>query len=144
LRTAIRRRVGEAVFLQRCQVYKKRNIADHLPKERKTNVRRKPQNAYSMADYEDAKRALDRSQHELMHLNPSAARSLEEGLKKRSAFTRFESPDQLRRTLCCANVIESAFSIVETLCRKVKRWREGDQIERWVRAGLLVAEQQFR
>jgi len=77
LRTAIRRHVGEAAFLQRCQVHKKRNIADHLPKERKTNVRRKPQNAYSMADYEDAKRALERSQHELMHLNPGAARSLE-------------------------------------------------------------------
>jgi hypothetical protein len=26
----------------------------------------------------------------------------------------------------------------------VTRWREGDQIERWVGSGLLVAEQQFR
>jgi len=26
----------------------------------------------------------------------------------------------------------------------VKRWRDGDQIERWVGSGLLVAEQQFR
>jgi hypothetical protein len=26
----------------------------------------------------------------------------------------------------------------------VKRWREGDQIERWVGSGLLVAERQFR
>jgi hypothetical protein len=26
----------------------------------------------------------------------------------------------------------------------VKRWRPGDQIERWVGSGLLVAEQQFR
>jgi len=40
-------------------------------------------------------------------------------------------PDQLRRTLCCTNVIESAFSIVETVCRNVKRWRDGDHIERW-------------
>ena len=53
-------------------------------------------------------------------------------------------PDQLRRTLCCTNVIESAFSIVETACRNVKRWRPGDQIERWVGSGLLVAERQFR
>jgi len=41
-------------------------------------------------------------------------------------------------------VIESAFSIVETVCRNVKRWRAGDQIERWVGSGLLVAERQFR
>jgi hypothetical protein len=41
-------------------------------------------------------------------------------------------------------VIESAFSIVETVCRNVKRWHAGDQIERWVGSGLLVAERQFR
>jgi putative transposase len=41
-------------------------------------------------------------------------------------------------------VIESAFSIVETVCRNVKRWRAGDQMERWVASGLLVAERQFR
>jgi hypothetical protein len=29
-------------------------------------------------------------------------------------------------------------------CRKVKRWRAGDHIERWVGSGLLVAERQFR
>lgn len=53
-------------------------------------------------------------------------------------------PDQLRRTLSCTNLIESASSIVETVCRNVKRWRTGDQIERWVGSGLLVAERQFR
>ena len=26
----------------------------------------------------------------------------------------------------------------------MKRWRTGDQIERWVGSGLLVAERQFR
>jgi len=26
----------------------------------------------------------------------------------------------------------------------VKRWRDGDHIERWVGSGLLVAERQFR
>ena len=35
-----------------------------------------------MADYADAKRALDRLQRELMDLNPSAARSLEEGMEE--------------------------------------------------------------
>ncbi len=57
---------------------------------------------------------------------------------------RLRVPDQLRRTLSCTNVIESAFSIVENVCRNVKRWRNGDQIERWVGSGLLVAERQFR
>ena len=57
---------------------------------------------------------------------------------------RLRMPAQLRRTLATTNVIESAFSIVETVCRNVKRWRAGDHIERWVGSGLLVAERQFR
>lgn len=57
---------------------------------------------------------------------------------------RLRIPPQLRKTLSSTNVIESAFSIVETVCRNVKRWREGDHIERWVASGLMVAERQFR
>src|ERR1700704_5152593 len=144
LHAAVRRHAGEAALIQRCQVHKKRNVADHLPDEHKADVRRKLQNAYAMADYADAKRALELLHHELMHLNPSAARSLEEGLEETLTVHKLRVPDQLRRTLCCTNVIESAFSIVETVCRNVKRWRTGDQIERWVGSGLLVAEQQFR
>lgn len=144
LHTAVRRHAGESAFIQRCQIHKKRNVADHLPEEHRADVRRKLQNAYSMTDYADAKRALERLHHELMHLNPSAARSLEEGLEETLTVHKLRVPDQLRRTLSCTNVIESAFSIVETVCRNVKRWRDGDQIERWVGSGLLVAEQQFR
>jgi transposase-like protein len=144
LHTAVRRHAGESGFIQRCQVHKKRNVVDHLPEEHKADVRRKLQSAYAMADYEDVQGALERLHHELMHLNPSAARSLEEGLEETLTVHKLRVPDQLRRTLCCTNVIESAFSIVETVCRNVKRWRDGDQIERWVGSGLLIAEQQFR
>ena len=58
LHAAVRRHAGEAAFIQRCQVHKKRNVVDHLPEEHKADVRRKLQNAYAMADYADAKRAL--------------------------------------------------------------------------------------
>jgi putative transposase len=144
LHSAVKRYAGDAGFIQRCQVHKKRNVIDHLPEEHKADVRRKLQNAYSMSDYADAKRALDSLHRELMHLNPSAARSLAEGMEETLTVHRLHIPDQLRRTLSCTNVIESAFSIVETVCRNVKRWRDGDQIERWVGSGLLVAERQFR
>jgi putative transposase len=144
LAAAVRKHAGEAAFIQRCQVHKKRNVVDHVPDEHKADVRRKMQNAYAMADYADAKRALDQLHRELMDLNPSAARSLEEGMEETLTVHKLRVPDQLRRTLCCTNVIESAFSIVETVCRNVKRWRDGDHIERWVGSGLLVAERQFR
>jgi putative transposase len=144
LHAAVRRHAGEAAFFQRCQVHKKRNVVDHLPDEYKADVKKKLQNAYAMAEYADAKCALEKLHRELMDLNPSAARSLEEGMEETLTVHKLRVPDQLRRTLSSTNVIESAFSIVETVCRNVKRWRPGDQIERWVASGLLVAERQFR
>src|SRR3984885_11440973 len=144
LAAAVRKHAGESAFIQRCQVHKKRNVADHLPEQHKADVKRKLQNAYALVDYTEAKRALEKLHRELMDLNPSAARSLEEGMEETLTVHKLRVPDQLRRTLCCTNVIESAFSIVETVCRNVKRWRPGDQIERRVGSGLLVAERQFR
>ena len=144
LRNAIKEKAGEAALIQRCQVHKKRNVIDHLTEEHKSDVKRKLQNAYDLLDYHAAKKALTHLVRELMDINPSAARSLEEGLEETLTVHKLGVPAQLRRTLSSTNLIESAFSVVETVCRNVKRWRPGDQIERWVGTGLLVAERQFR
>jgi hypothetical protein len=79
-----------------------------------------------------------------MDVNPSAARSLGEGMEETLTVHRLHVPMQLRKTLASTNVIESAFSIVEQVCKNVKRWHGGDQRERWVGSGLLVAQKQFR
>src|SRR5258708_27947596 len=105
----------------------------------KDEGRRKMKYTDAMAEYANARGAWEQLHRELMDLNPRAARSLEEGMEETLTVHRLRVPGQLRRTLCCTNVIESAFSIVETVCRNVKRWRTGDQIERWVGSGLLVA-----
>ena len=144
LASAVRRHVGEAALIQRCQVHKRRNVIDHLPEEHKPSVKKKLQNAYAMTEYADANRALERLHRELMELNPSAARSQEEGMEETLTVHRLRVSRAIARTLASTNVIESAFSIVETVCRNVKRWRAGDHIERWVGSGLLVAERQFR
>jgi Transposase, Mutator family len=94
--------------------------------------------AYAMEDYTAARQALDGLHRELTHLNPSAARSLAEGLEETLTVHRLHVPQQLRMTLASTNVIESAFSIVETVCRNVKRWHGGDQRERWIGSGLLI------
>lgn len=144
LAAAVKRHAGDAGFIQRCQVHKKRNVTDHLPEEYRADVKRKLQNAYAMVEYEAAKKALENLHRELMHINPSAARSLAEGMEETLTVHKLRIPQQLRKTLSSTNVIESAFSIVETVCRNVKRWRDGDHIERWVASGLMVAERQFR
>ena len=119
-------------------------MLDHLTEEQKPGVAKKLNAAYSLEEYAAAKEALTLLHRELMDLNPSAARSLAEGMEETLTVHRLHLPMQLRRTMASTNVIESAFSIVEQVCRNVKRWHDGDQRERWVGSGLLVAEKQFR
>jgi putative transposase len=144
LHAAVNKYAGEAAPIQRCQVHKRRNVLDHLSDDDKPAVAQKLNAIYAMEDYTAAKSALDGLHRELMHLNPSAARSLGEGLEETLTVVKLHVPEQLRKSLASTNLIESAFSIVETVCRNVKRWHGGDQRERWVGSGLLVAEKQFR
>src|SRR5262252_6850159 len=135
---------GDKAAIQRCQVHKRRNVLDHLTDEQKTGVAKKLNAAYALEDYAAAKQALNVLHRELMDLNPSAARSLGEGMEETLTVNRLHLPMQIRKTLASTNVIESAFSTVEDVCRNVKRWHGGDQRERWVGSGLLVAQKQFR
>jgi putative transposase len=144
LHTAVKKYAGEAAAIQRCQVHKRRNVLDHLSEEQRPTVAKKLNTAYALENYSEAKQALNQLQRELMDLNPSAARSLAEGLEETLTVHRLRIPLQLRQTLASTNVIESAFSVVERVCWNVKRWHGGDQRERWVGSGLLAAEKQFR
>ena len=144
LTAAVKKHAGESAAIQRCQVHKRRNVLDHLTEEHKPGVAKKLNAAYALEDYAAAKQALNTLHRELMDLNPSAARSLGEGMEETLTVHRLHLPIQLRKTMASTNVIESAFSIVEQVCKNVKRWHGGDQRERWVGSGLLVAEKQFR
>jgi len=144
LHAAVKKYAGESAPIQRCQVHKRRNVLDHLTDEQKPLVAKKLNAAYALEDYDAAQQALHTLHRELMELNPSAARSLGEGLEETLTVHRLHVPPQLRKTLASTNVIESAFSIVERVCANVKRWHAGDQRERWVGSGLLVAQKQFR
>ncbi len=144
LTAAVKKHAGESAAIQRCQVHKRRNVLDHLPEEQKPAILKKLNAAYALEEYGAARQALNALHRELMDLNPSAARSLGEGMEETLTVHRLHMPAQLRKTMASTNVIESAFSIVERVCKNVKRWHGGDQRERWVGSGLLVAENQFR
>ncbi len=144
LRVALRKYSGDGGFVQRCQLHKRRNVCGHFVDEKAAPWDRKPAQAYELPDYGSAKKSLERIQRELREVNPSAARSLAEGLEETLTLHRLNAPPELRRMLRSTNPIESAFSIVRVACRNVKRWRPGDHLERWVGSGLVVAERQFR
>src|SRR6202166_5125067 len=139
LHAAVRKYAGESAPIQRCQVHKRRNVLDHLTEEQKPLAAKKLNAAYALEDYAAAKQALNGLHRELMDLNPSAARSLGEGMEETLTVHRLHLPMQLRKTMASTNVIESAFSIVEQVCRNVKRWHGGDQRERWVGSAVAPA-----
>jgi len=144
LRGGVRKYCGENSPILRCQLHKRRNIVGHFADQEQAGWDRRLANAYDLRNYREAKAALLRIHDELNHVNPSAARSLEEGLEETLTLHRLKVPVELWKTLRSTNVIESAFSIVRVVCRNVKRWRPGNQVERWVGSGLVVAEKQFR
>src|SRR3954467_3511813 len=82
LHAAVKKYAGESAPIQRCQVHKRRNVLDHLTDEQKPSVAKKLNAAYALEDHGAAKLALTQLHRELMDLNPSAARSLGEGLEE--------------------------------------------------------------
>ena len=141
---ALRKYCGDKVLVQRCQEHKRRNICEHFANEQRIYWEKKLLDAYELFGYEEAKKALHQIHRELMGANPSAARSLEEGLEETLTLHKLSVPASLRKTLRTTNPIESVFDTVRTSCRNVKRWRPGDQRERWICAGLLFADNKFR
>jgi len=144
LAAAVRKRAGQAALIQRCQLHKRRNVLGHLPDQHQPFIEQKLMAAWAMSSYEEARKALDSVRLELERINPSAARSLAEGLEETLTIHRLGVPAALRKTLFSTNPIESALSVVEDKCRRVKKWQGGDMKLRWVASGLLFAEEQFR
>jgi putative transposase len=144
LRGGIERVFGERAEVQRCQIHKRRNVAEHLPKNAQGDTDRRIRNAYAMTEYAAAKAELEKIFRQLERINPSAARSLEEGLEETLTVHRLGVGWLLRRTLASTNPIESCLSTVERVARNVKRWRGGNQPLRWTATGLLEAEKKFR
>ncbi len=144
LRAGVERVFGEQVEVQRCQIHKRRNVKEYLPENCQKDYDRRMRNAYAMNNYAEAKEALQKIFRQLERINPSAARSLEEGLEETLTVHRLSIGTVLRRKLATTNPIESCLSTVQRVARNVKRWREGDQPLRWTATGLLEAEKKFR
>lgn len=75
---------------------------------------------------------------------PWAPASLREGVEERITINRLMLTGALRRTIRSTNPIESAIEIARTTARRVKRWRNGNQVLRWTLVGLNEAERRFR
>jgi transposase-like protein len=144
LRKAVRAVFGETTCVQRCQLHKRRNVRDHLPKELHTRVDRLMAEAYRSATFALAKRRLEQLARWLEREgHMGAAASLREGLEETLTVLRLKLPELLRRLLATTNAIENTLGSIRTTTRNVKRWRGGDMVLRWVALALAEAEARF-
>jgi transposase-like protein len=144
LRRAVMDVFGQDTPVQRCTVHKKRNVLDELPDQDKQWVRATMTKAYDMERADQAERALTALALKLEQINPSAAKSLREGLSETLTLHRLGVPHLLKKTLQSTNLIESVNAVLRQRTFNVKHWQNGDQVERWAASGLLEAEKQFR
>ena len=143
LHAAVIRVWGKFAVIQRCQVHKRRNVEAHLSEEHHEELGQRLSAAYHETNATQALTLLRATVKWLRRISPAAAASLEEGLEETLTVVRLGVPELLRKTLATTNPIESAFSVAESVTRRVKRWRDGDMRERWCVAGLLDAERRF-
>jgi putative transposase len=101
-------------------------------------------NAYAMKQLHGGQRGVAEDLPTLEPINPSAARSLQEGLEETLTVHRLAIGAVLRRKPGTTNPIESCLSTVQRVARSVKRWRDGNQALHWTATGLLQAEKRSR
>jgi transposase-like protein len=144
LAAAVQRVWGKFAVIQRCQVHKRRNVEAHLSEQHHEELRQRLNAAYHETNETQARTHLKGTIAWLRKMSPAAAASLEEGWEETLTVVRLGVPELLRKTLATTNPIESAFSVAESVTRRVKRWRDGDMRERWCVAGLVDAESRFK
>src|SRR4029453_2697905 len=66
VQASIKKHYGDRVLVQRCQLHKRRNVAEHFADDQQNHWDKKLANAYDLVGYHDAKRALHQIHHELM------------------------------------------------------------------------------
>jgi transposase-like protein len=145
LDAAVRSVFGEYALIQRCQLHKRRNVRDYLPKKERGWVEARMVRAFNHADPDQGLADARRLATELEARWPNAAASLREGLDDMFTVSRLGIDGRLAKTLTNTNAIESMISIARTVTARVKRWQDdGNMRRRWCAAGMLEAERSFR
>jgi transposase-like protein len=144
LEKAVKKTFGSKTLIQRCQLHKRRNVAEHLPKEHHARIDKKLAAAYGMNSAADARKALEAIFDELMRISEPAAGSLAEGMEDTLTVHNLGLKGELKRILSSTNSIESLFSMSRRYKRNVKRWKNFKHVERTLVCTFIEAEKRFR
>lgn len=141
---AIRKIFPFSGVIHRCHYHKVENVVSYLPKGMQMIWRSRLREAYRHRSYNKVKQVLAKLKKELHDINPSAARSLDEGFEETLSLHRLGMYAELGTSFSSTNCIESIMSQLGQYTDKVDRWRGGSHIQRWAAAGLLELEPRLR
>jgi putative transposase len=137
---AVKETFGSLAVIQRCNWHKRENVISYLNEGQKEVFRSRIQRAYAEATYKEAKQALLDILIELEKINYSAANSLREGLEETLTLHRLGMNQIFGKSFSTTNCIENVNSLLYKYTKKVKRWRNGDMIARWIAVALDLIE----
>lgn len=143
MRRAILDVFGKRALIQRCQIHKERNVLGHLPEQKKPSVRRVLHDACRATNAKTARRRLEALAGSLDAEYPSAAASIREGLDELFTVKRLGLSQVLERSLSTTNAIENVNNGIRRITGRVKRWRGGSMILRWIGAALRELQGSF-
>ena len=144
LAAGVKKVFGDKALIQRCTLHKRRNVKGYLPKELGSKIDWRLARAFADTDPAKGLDAAKRIANELKADHPDAAASLMEGLEEMFTVRRLGVNGRLAATLTNTNCIESMISVARTTMGNVKSWKDGSMKKRWVAAGMLEAERNFR
>ena len=144
IRKAVKAVFGGKAVIQRCQWHKRENVASYLPKKEQEAFKKRLQIAYDRPTYSEAKSALEELEKELSQTNQNALRSLQEGKEEVLTLHRLEVYPLIGISFKTTNCIESLNSLAKSFCRRMRRWSDSSQKQRWLAAALLDAEPGLR
>jgi len=144
LTAGIKKVFGERARIQRCTLHKRRNVKGYLPKELGSKTDWRLARAFADADPAKGYETATRIAGELKADHPDGAASLLEGLEEMFTVRRLGVSGRLAATLTNTNCIESMISVARTTMGNVKHWKDGSMKKRWVAAGMLEAQRNFR
>ena len=146
LRKSIRDVFGDAALVQRCQVHKMRNLRSHLPQKRHAYVIETMRDAYKSKAVSTARNKLKALVSWLERNGEvDAANSLREGLEETLTVLKLNLPPTLCRFFSTTNAIENLNGTFRRHTnRRVKNWKGGEMVQRWIGMVMADAETKFR
>lgn len=144
IRKALTDVLGPKTEIQRCRIHKERNILEHLPREKRSWIKRQIHKAWEQDTEAGAKNAMLALARSLEKEHPGAASSIREGLDDLFTVKRLGLKGRLAAVLSSTNMVECLIGRGRTITGKVKRWRNGEMALRWMGTALMEAEKGFR